>query len=263
MSLERLAGSLLAIASFSLVCAAGAHAQRSEPRSEVTSFTMGSATFELYAKVACGEGRADAVDYALRRALGGADLLPDRAAEMRRGIQESHAALVAKGGCTSYPAQDLASIRANKDDRLRELMARGGEMELDLPQPLGGTLKGRASYATVAVEGVPFSVLCLETHPGTTPSGSLVFLSPSENMLKEGRHDLGQLRGVARLKTPVAGDNADVQYGMLGISEPEGSLVRGSYTGFLRSGQLFSASFTAVQAEDPCGVKAELAQLRR
>jgi hypothetical protein len=221
---------------------------------------MGASVFELYVKSECAAGRPDAVDRGLRQALQGADLLPDQAAEMRRGISEAHRALVAKGGCQGLSAEELARIRAGQRQHADEVASAGGESELDLPAVLGGKTTGRASYATVAVEGVPFSVLCLETRPGVTPAISLVLLSPSESMLQQGRRDLADIRGVARLA--ISGSRADtgIQYGMIGISEPEGGMIKGSFTGFLReSSQMFSASFTAVPSEDPCGIKNALA----
>jgi hypothetical protein len=228
--------------------------------SEVSSYTMGSSVFELYVKSECAEGRPDAVDRALRQALSGADLLPDRASEMRRGIRDAHAVLVAKGGCAGLSGEELARIRRSQTERTTEIRESGGESELDLPSALGGKVAGRASYATVAVEGVPFSVLCLESSPGVTPVVSLALLSPSESMLQQGRRDLADLRGVARLTVSGSQTDTGLQYGMLGISEPDGELIRGSFTGFLRAGmQMFSASFTAVPSEDPCGIKTQAA----
>jgi hypothetical protein len=258
MEVERNVRRYLAVATFMLLGASRVEAQRTEANVEVTDAGMGAAAFELYAKVGCGEGRPDAVDYALSRALRGADLLPDRAVGMRRGIREAHAALVAKGGCRSFPAEDLARIRANGDNRARAVLAAGGEMELRFPETLGGEVAGTATYATVAVDGTPFSALCLQAQGGTS-AGTLLILSPSDALLKEGNHDLAQLRAVARLRVPRAGNNVDLRYAMIGISEPEGAIVRGSVTGFLRSGEMFSATFSAVPAEDPCGVKGELA----
>jgi hypothetical protein len=246
-----------------LLCVDTSAAQETGPaKRQFTDAEMGAGVFELHAKVACGEGRADAVDYALREALEGADLLPDRAAEMRRGIREAHAALVNRGGCRSFPAADLARIRQNQENRSREISASGGEMKLELPAGLGGKLDGKASYGTVAVGGAPMSVICMETRGDATPRAKFVLLSPSKLMLKEGRYDLADIQGSARLSVSPAAGSTELQYGMLGISEPEGNTVRGSLTGFLRAGmEMFSAHFTAVPSEDPCGIKAELASV--
>jgi hypothetical protein len=133
-------------------------------------------------------------------------------------------------------------------------------MELELPTTLGGKLSGRASYATVAVNGTPFTVLCLETPPSNSPAASLVLVSPTQAMLREGDHDLAQLGAVARLRISPTNANTDLQYGMLGISSSDGNTIRGSFTGFLRLGrEMFSGHFTAVRGEDPCGMKRELA----
>ncbi len=237
------------------------YASNASAQSEVSSHQMGAGTFELYAKVACAEGHPDAVDRSLRRAAEGADLLPDRAAEMRRGIREAHAALVARGGCAAFPAEDLTRIRENQQTRAQQIRTSGGEMELELPAGMGGKISGRASYATVAVEGSPFSVLCLETGE-SNPSVRLLLLSPSESLLKEGSYDLARLPAVARLVIPSTREDTSLRYAMLRISEPRGGTVRGSITGFLNAGPMFSASFTAVPGEDPCGVRQELAGSR-
>ena len=254
--------------SFSVIVSAillfSASAAKTQNREPVSSYSMGTGMFELYAKTGCAEGKPDAVDIALAEALHSADLLPDRAVEMRRGVRDAHAALVARGGCRGYPAAELTRIRANQNARETEIQNSGGEMELELPAALGGKISGRASYGTIAVEGTPFTVLCLETPPTQSPATSLALISPNPAMLREGDHDLAQIGAVARLRITGLSANTELQYAMIGISAPEGGNVRGSFTGFLRSGmQMFSGNFTAVRSEDPCGMKRELTSRRQ